>query len=226
MAEQRKKLSKMRKLIGENMKQSNINNPKTSGFMLCDVTEFLELKEELAAKGHKISDTVFFVKAIALALKEYPALNSRLDGDEYILYDSINPGIAVDTPRGLIVLTLRDTQDKTLFEIADDFRNLMHRMKDNQLTMDDYTGSTYTISNLSRSNGGFFTSIINNNECFIIGVGGIHKQALVLENDEIAARSVCYVTVNGNHVLVDGVETGKFMERIRQIIEHPKDAML
>lgn len=225
MAEQRKKLNRMRKLIGENMRQSNINNPKTSGFGLYDFTELLEMKQELEAAGRKVSDTVIFLKAIALTLKEYPAMNARLEGDECIVYDSINPGIAVDTPRGLITLTLRDTQDKSLMDLAEDFRALMHRMRDGKLTADDYTGSTYTISNLSRTSGGFFTSIINNNECFIIGFGGIHKQAMVLENDVIAARSVCYVTVNANHVLVDGVETGKFMERLREILEHPKRYM-
>lgn len=219
--EHRVKLSRMRKIIGNNMRNSNMNNPKTTGFMLCDVTELLKMKETLAAAGNKVSDTAIFLKAIAVALKEHPSMNSRLDEDECIVYDSINAGVAVDTPRGLVVLTVRDTQSKSLMEISKDFQALMGRLRENRLTLDDYSGSTYTISNLSKSEGGFFTSIINNNECILVGIGGIHKQALVMENDEIAPRSVLYLMVNGNHVLVDGVETGKFMSRVKEILEHP-----
>ena len=118
MAEQRIKLNKMRRMIGENMRQSNINNPRTAGSVQLDFTELLEMKAELADKGHKVSDTAIFVWAIARALKDHPKLNSRLEGEEMIIYDEINPGIAVDTPRGLLALTLRNTENKTLLEVS------------------------------------------------------------------------------------------------------------
>lgn len=140
-----------------------------------------------------------------------------------IVYDAINPGIAVDTPRGLLSLTLHHTENKTLLEISDGFRDLMHRLKEGRLTMDDYTGSTYTISNMTRSAVHFFTSIINNNECFIIGFGGIHKAPVVLEDGSIAAHDVCYMTTNANHVLVDGMETDHFTEMLGTILTHPRD---
>lgn len=222
MAEQRIKLNKMRRMIGENMRQSNINNPRTAGSVQLDFTELLEMKAELADKGHKVSDTAIFVWAIARALKDHPKLNSRLEGEEMIIYDEINPGIAVDTPRGLLALTLRNTENKTLLEVSESFRDLMHRFKEGRLTMDDYTGSTYTISNMTRSAVHFFTSNINNNECFIIGFGGIHKAPVVLEDGSIAARDVCFMTTNGNHVLVDGMETDNFTSQLQDILTHPK----
>ena len=222
MAEQRIKLNKMRKLIGENMRQSTRNNPRTAGSVQLDFTELLELKAELAENGHKVSDTAFFVWAIAAALQGHPNLNSRLEGDEMVLYDSINPGIAVDTPKGLVSLTLRNTEYKTLLEISESFRDLMRRMKEGRLTMDDYTGSTYTISNMTRSAVPFFTSIINNNECFIIGFGGIHMAPVALDDGTVAVRKVCYMTINANHVLVDGMETDYFTEKLCQILTHPR----
>ena len=226
MAEQRKKMSRMRRQIGENLRQSNHHNPKISIFGLCDFTELLQMKEEYRSQGQKISDTAIFIKAAALALAEFPALNARLEGEEIVTYDCFNAGFAVDTPRGLIVLVLHDVQNSSLPQLAQQVSDTLRRLKDGTLTLDDYKGSTFTVSNMSKAGfGSFATSIINNDECVIIGLGGIHKGVFAGENDVPVVRDACYMTVNFNHAIVDGLIATQFAARLKQILEAPKQYM-
>lgn len=221
MGETRKKLSKMRTLIGNNLRKSVQEIPQVSGNIKVDCTEMQQLQKQLLQEGHKVSDTVFLIKAIAVALKDFPEFNSRLEGDEVIVYDTVNAGIAVNTKMGLMVGVLKDVQDKSLLEISAGFKGLMDKLKNNKLSMDDINGGTFTISNLSKSRSLSFSSIINNNECFIMGMGGIHKEAVVLDDGTIAARDVCNVIINLNHVLVDGLAAAFFMERLGEVLDHP-----
>ncbi len=222
MGERREKLSRMRAMIGDNMRKSSQEIPRASGFISVDMTELLELQQELREQGKKVSDTIFLVKAVVEGLKERPELNARLEGDEVVYYDSINAGVGANTPNGLMVLVLRDLRNKSLLQIADQFREMMGRLANNKLTMDDVTGSTFTISSLSKSKLRAFSSIINNNECFILGMAGIHKEPVVLEDGSIAARDICNIIVNMNHVLVDGVSITAFLERVCDVLEHPR----
>lgn len=226
MGEKRTKLTRMRRQIGDNLRQSDLHNPKISIFGLCDFTELLQMKAEYQARGEKISDTALFIKATALALAEYPALNSRLEGDEIVTYDSFHAGFAVDTPRGLIVLVARDVQEKPLPELARQVSDTLRRLKEGTLTLDDYKGSTFTVSNMSKAGfGSHATSIINNDECVIVGFGGIHKGVFADENDRPVVRDACYVTVNFNHAIVDGLIATQFMARLKQILESPRQYM-
>ena len=225
MSHRREKLSRMRKLIGDNMRRSSQEIPQASGFVSVDFTELLELQQELREQGKKVSDTIFLVKAVVEGLKERPELNARLEGDEAVYYDDINAGVAANTPNGLMVITLRRLQDKSLLEIAELFRDTMGRMSSNKLTMDDISGSTFTVSSLSKSRLRAFSSIINNNECFILGMAGIHKEPVVLPDGSIAARDICNIIVNMNHVLVDGVSITAFLERVCGVLEHPRAYM-
>ena len=222
MEEHSVKMSRMRKQIAENLRHSCSHNPTVSIFGLFDFTKLLEMKAAYAAKGQKIPDTAIFMKAATICLQEYPALNARLGDGEILTCDSFNPGFAVDTPRGLIVLTLHDAQDKSLPQLADEFRSLLHRLQDGTLTLDDYKGSTFTVSSMSKNAfGSFATSIINNDECVILGFGGIHKGVFADANDQPVVRSACYVTVNFNHAIVDGLIANQFMARLKEILEDP-----
>jgi len=219
-------MNRMRRQIAEHLRRSNTEHPTISSFGLFDFTELLELKEERSAEGKKLLDTAIFIKATALTLKEHPVMNSRIEGDEIITYDTFNAGFAVDTPRGLIVLVLHDVLDKSVEEISDGLRDLLKRLREGALTLDDYKGSTFTISNMSKAPfGSFSNSILNNDECIIVGIGGIHKSPMVVENDEIAVRQSAYVTLNYNHAIVDGVYAHHFLERLKEIFEHPKQYM-
>ena len=225
MGEARTKLSRMRKLIGDNLVKSVQEIPQASGFMCVELTELLALQARLREEGHKVSETVFLIKAVEVALRDFPGLNARQEGDECIVYDSINPGIAVNTPNGLIIVVLHDVQNKPLLTIAEEFQELLHKVRDNNLTMDDLSGGTLTISSQSKSKMRFFTSIVNNNECLILGIGGIHKEACVMEDGSIQARDVFNLSININHTLTDGVPSTSFLEKVCHILEHPAEYM-
>lgn len=221
MAEKRVPLSRMRKLIGDNLKKSVTEIPQASGYVRVDVTNMLKMQQELQEKGIKVSPTVLFTHAIALGLKKYPQLNARQEGDEIVYYDDVNPGIGTDTKNGLMVLVMKGIQDMTLIETADLFRNLMQKLKSNRLTMDDISGGTVTISNLSKSRIQAFSSIVNNNESMIMGIGAIHKEATVMPDNTIVPRDICNVCININHTLVDGMVAALFLDYLCEVLENP-----
>ena len=222
MGERRVPLSKLRIILKKNLQKSTAEIPQVTGYVRLDCTQMLRFQNEMKEKGMKIPTTVLLVKAIAMALKEYPDLNARLEGDEVVVYDSINAGIGVNTPKGLVVVVLKDLQDKTLPEAAEAFRDLMTRLQNKKLTMDEITGSTFTVSNLSKvSRSGAFTSIVNNNEAFILGLSGIVKEAVVLADGTIAARDCANLITNTNHILVDGMTMTQFRNRVCEYLEDP-----
>lgn len=226
MAERREKMSNMRKLIGKNLMDNQNNIPWVSGSCKIDMTDLLAMQKRLEEEGRKISMTPFLLKALCMALKEVPVLNTRWEGEEMIWYDNINPGIAVDSPNGLMVLVLKDLQDKTLYEIDEAFRELMGRVKTNKLSMDDMTGGTVTFSNVTKSSFNFCTSINNNHECMISALCGIFKEPMVMKDGSIAARDVATLTVNTNHAMVDAGPGNLYFQHMKQYLEEPEKYLL
>lgn len=225
MSEKREPLNRMRKMIGDNLRKSYQEMPHASGVMRVDCTEMRRLQEQLKAEGVKASDSVIFVAACAKAMETYPQFNTRLEGDEIVSYDVVNPGIGMDTPKGLMVVTLRNVQGKNLREIAEAFKQLIEKVKTNKLTMDEVAGSTFTVSCLSKSRLDSFTSILNNNECVIMGMGGARKEPVVLEDDTIAVHEVCNIIINLNHILADGKAASDFCGKIAWLLENPTEML-
>ena len=221
MGETRTKMSKMRKMIGANLGKSLADFPQAHGYSQVDITDLLKLQAELKEKGHKVSSTALFSHALVLGLKACPKLNARMEGDEIITYDEVNMGVGTATKNGLMVLVLKGIQDMTLLETSEAFRELMHKLRDNKITMDDITGGTITLSNQSMTRIDAFNSIVNNNESLIIGVGTIRKAPCVMEDGSIAVRDVCNVCININHTLVDGKDSADFMDVVCDALEHP-----
>jgi len=226
MGERREKLVGVRKLIGERMLQSSTEIPQVSGIIKIDVTDLLALSQTLRKSGAGVSMTSLIAKAMSVGLAELPSLNSRLEGEEIVYYDNINLGVAASAPQGLLVVVLKDLQNKGLFEIDKDFRELMGRVQTKKLTMDDITGSTVTLSNLSKEKLSGFNSIINNNECILIGIGGIAKEAAVLPDGSIGPRDTFNLMINMNHTIVDGMSAAKYLERMQYFLEHPAESLL
>lgn len=226
MSEKRVKLAGIRKFIGDKLLESVNTIPQVSGTIPIDMTEFLALLEALRKNGHKVSGTSLLVKALAIALTESPQLNARQENDEIVYYDHINPGIAVSADSGLLVVTMKNVQEQSLMEIEAQFRELIGKVTAKKLTMDDTTGGTVTISNLMKEKLTSFNSIINNNECLIVGVGGLQKQAVVLVDGTIAARDMCTLIVNMNHTIVDGIAATKFLTRMQELLQNPAVRLL
>lgn len=221
MGEKRIKIKGMRKLIGDAMRNSILNYPSATGCVKVDMTELIKMKEELKERNVKVAMSAFYIKAISLALKDYPDLNSRIENDELVIYDSINVGVATAVENGLYVLVVKDTQEKNIIEISDNLIDMLNRMKVGKLTMDDMQGSTITLSNLSSGAYDAFTSIITNDETLIIGIAKTKKEVVVSENDELLIKPLSNIMININHASTDGVPSSMFAAKLVEILENP-----
>ncbi len=222
MGEKRIRLNAMRKFVGKKLQHSIVTYPQASGFFQVDTTDLLNLKKDLEAKGIKISFTAFIVKAITIALEAMPSLNSRIEGDEIVVYEEINPGLAIANEKGLFVLVVRNAQDKNVIEISQDIKSLVKKVQENKVTPEDMTGGTITISSAGTGRTEFFTSIVTNDECLIIGIGRTKKQPVVLEDGNIGVRDMTWMVTNMNHTITDGRPVSIFRDRLCEVIEHPQ----
>lgn len=222
MGEKRVKYAGMRKIIGDAMLKSVNTYPQARSYINCDMSAVLELQEEYKKNGHKISTTALFVKLIGTALKKFPQLNCRMEGDEIVYYDEINCGIGLDIGTGLYVLTMRGVDKKSLLEVDADFHDLINRTKNNQLTLDDMRDSTFTMNCFASMRAEYFESIITNDQCIIVGVGGINKQVIVDEEGKMVIKPIAKVIVNMNHALCDGKTIYLIMDYIYEICKEPK----
>lgn len=221
MGERREPLHGARKYIADRLLQSVNSYPQARGFITVDMSGILKMKEDYLAQGKKIAMSALMIKLIGTALQDFPQLNARIEKNEIIYYDEINCGIGVDIGTGLYVVVIKDVASKNVEQISDEFKSILNKLKEKKLTLDEMTGGTFTLTNFCNFRPEAFTSIINNDECIIVGIGGIKKQVVVLDNDEIGIRPMCTIIVNMNHAITDGKDVHGIMERIYEICEDP-----
>lgn len=221
----REKLGGIRKLIGTKLHQSRTNIPHATIMTTVDMTELDKLKKEYKANGESLSTTAFLVKAIGLKLEKYPQLNTRLENGEIIYYDTADAGIAVDTPKGLMVVTVRDVANKSIRQITDELRDVVDRLKRGKASPDEMTGSTFSVSNEAMSTNDYFDSIINNNECIIIGLARAKKQLVVNDDDTTSIRLLANIMGNYNHMLADGMPVAAFLGEVAELLAEPKQLL-
>ena len=226
MNEKRTKLTGIRKIIGEKMKQSLLDNPHVSGYVKVDMSDILKLKEEFKDNNKKISMTAFIIKAIAVAMEKFPELNARLEENEIITYEDVNVGVGVAAPNGLFIVVVKEAQLKSLEQISEELSLLIEKAKTGRITMDEMTGSTITISNLSMTRIEAFFPIINNNECLIIGIGGIKKELVVNDDDTTSIRQMGTISCNVNHAITDGFPGTMFTCEVVANLENPYEKLL
>jgi len=222
VGEKRVRLNTIRKYIAEKLRHSIVTHPQASHFCHADATNMMAVKKQLEEEGVKVSITSIVTAALAYVLMEMPLLNSRIEGDEAIYYDQVNPAIAVNSQRGLYVLTLPNVQDMSIVEVSQGINELRRRLNAGEITRDDMFGSTVTITSLGHCRTNICTSIINNDECLIIGVGNTEKEAVVDENDNIIVKPMLWLCVNYNHSLTDGTPISNFCDRFCEVVENPE----
>lgn len=222
MSEKRVRMSPMRRYIGKALQQSVVTYPQAHGFFQADTTELFALKNKWAAEGKKISFTAFVTKAVAIALQDYPELNARSEGNEIVLYDHVNPGIAIADDKGLYVMVLRNAEEKNVLQISDDIREMTQKVRNNTVVPEDMAGGTISISSAGTGRTEIFSSIVTNDQALILGVGRTKKQPVVTEDDTIAVRSMTWFATNMNHLLVDGRSVSRFRDRLGEILENPE----
>jgi 2-oxoglutarate dehydrogenase E2 component (dihydrolipoamide succinyltransferase) len=221
-------MDRVRKLIADHMVMSKKTSPHVTSFIDADVTRLVlwrnSVKEKFLAKeGQKLTLTPVFIDAAARALSDYPMINISVDGTKIIKRKNINIGMATALPDGnLIVPVIKNANEKSLTGIAKSVNDLAERARSNKLKPDDITGGTFTITNFGTYNNLAGTPIINQPQAAILGTGAIRKTPAVLETPEgdvIAIRHIMIISLSYDHRVIDGALAGKFLGRLKDILE-------
>jgi 2-oxoisovalerate dehydrogenase E2 component (dihydrolipoyl transacylase) len=212
-----------RKQIAKKMTQSLYTIPHVTHFEEVDLTELLAYRSELKGMDINISAVAFFIKAIVVALKQFPVFNAKLDEvNEVIrLEKEYNIGIATDTEQGLIVPIIHHADQLTVRQINDKLKELTKKSQEDKLTSTDLKGGTFTISNVGPLGSIGATPIINHPETGLIAFHKTKKMPVVVENDEIAIRSIMTLSMAFDHRVADGATAVSFTNRFKQLIENP-----
>ena len=223
-------MSSMRRAIATKMTESKTHVPHFYVSMEVDMTEAANMRKKLISTlegkaGVRLSFTHFLVRAVAMALGEYPQLNSTFEGENVKLWKDVNIGIAVSLEEGLIVPVLRSANSKNLMKIAVETSRLVERARDKRLREDEFYGGTFTISNMGLLDVESFIAIINVPETAILAVGRIADKPAVLDG-QITVRKLMTATLSADHRVVDGVLAAKFLQRVKDLLEAPHELAL
>jgi pyruvate dehydrogenase E2 component (dihydrolipoamide acetyltransferase) len=218
IAERPRPMTPMRQLIAQRLTQSYVSTPHFFVTVSADVMELESFRSELKSQGVSYTITDFILKAAALALAEFPTVNSTTDGESTRWRSRIHLGLAVALEQGLVVPVIRDADVLTLAEIHDRATELTARARAGKLTPAEMTGSTFTISNMGMLDIENFTAIINPGESAILAVSSIVKQPVV-RDDQIVIRSMMKMTLSSDHRIIDGALAARFLNAIRKKLE-------
>jgi pyruvate dehydrogenase E2 component (dihydrolipoamide acetyltransferase) len=218
------RMTPLRRTIARRMTQS-AQNPHITMITEIDMTEVVELRSEInerAEKQHgvRISFNDIIVKAVADTLERFPKFNATLAGNELVMFDEVNIGVAMATSDGLIVPTVRNANKMSITEIAVATKDFGRRAKDNKLKPEELTGSTFTVSNLGPFKVDLFIPVINPPETAILALGQIKKQPVVID-DAIVIRSMMMASCAVDHRILDGAPAGQFLAALKELLENP-----
>jgi pyruvate dehydrogenase E2 component (dihydrolipoamide acetyltransferase) len=223
-AERRESMSQMRQVISERMTASWLTSPAVTYDMKVEMTALMQLKKGLSAHK-KVTVTDMLVKIAATVLMEFPLLNASIDGDELILRNYANIGVAVALEDGLIVPVVKYANVKGLGAISDEVKSLAGKAKRYALNTDDMTGGTFTISNLGMFGMDAFSPIINQPEVAILGVNAA-EDVLYLSEGIVKSKSMMKLSLTADHRAVDGAVAANFLKRLKDYIENPEQLLL
>ncbi len=191
--------------------------PQVTTVAQADMTEIA-----LFSKETSVSITSFVVSAVVEALKKFPLINSRIEGDSIRLFKKMNIGVAVSTPNGLVVPVIKDAENKHVIRISKEISDLARKGREGRLSLDDLKERTFTVTNSGVFGSIFFTPRINPPEVAVLGIGKIVEQPVVL-NGGIHIRAMMYLCLSYDHRVIDGETAVKFVQEIRMMLESPKE---
>ncbi|MFN6190899.1 MAG: 2-oxo acid dehydrogenase subunit E2 [Planctomycetia bacterium] len=227
----REQMSRMRKTIASNMVRSVQTIPHLTNFDDADVTELEHLRKasaaEYAKSNLKLTALAFVIKAVSLSLRQHPTVNASIDPEkgEIVYKDYVNVGLAVDTPRGLVVPVLRDCDQLSIPQIAQAIADTAEKAKNSQYGIEDLRGGTFTISNLGAVGGAYSTPIINWPEVAILLLGRSRKMPVVHE-DKIEPRLMMPLSLSYDHRIIDGAMAARFLNEVIGYLESPGRLLL
>jgi 2-oxoglutarate dehydrogenase E2 component (dihydrolipoamide succinyltransferase) len=228
--EERVKMTRLRKTIASRLKDAQNTAAMLTTYNEVDMTAVMEARnkyKDLFAKKHniKLGFMSFFTKACCLALKEVPAVNAFIEGDEIVYHNYANIGVAVSSPNGLVVPVLKDAQDMSFAETELGIANYGRKARDGKMTMEDMQGGTFTISN-----GGIFGSlmsspILNAPQSAILGMHKIQERPMAI-GGQVVIRPMMYLALSYDHRIIDGREAVTFLVRVKEALEDPTRLLL
>ncbi|QYU68063.1 dihydrolipoyllysine-residue succinyltransferase [Leptolyngbya sp. 15MV] len=218
-------MTRMRQTIAKRLKSAQDTAALLTTFNDCDMSAVIEAREkykDVFAQKHgiKLGFMSFFAKASCLALKDIPAVNAQIDGDEIVYHDYVDISVAVSAPNGLVVPVVRDAHAKGFAQIEKDIADFGKRAKDGTLTMEDMKGGTFTISNGGVFGGLMSTPIINPPQSAVLGLHRIEDRPVVRDG-AIVIRPMMYIALSYDHRLIDGREAVTALKTIKEAIEDP-----
>ena len=226
----RSKMSMLRRKVAERLVEAKNTTAMLTTFNEVDMSPIFELrkqyKEDFKAKhGVGLGFMSFFTLAVVRALKLYPAVNSMIDGKEMISYDFCDISIAVSGPKGLMVPVIRNAENLSFRGVEAEVKRLAIRARDGQITVDEMTGGTFTISN-----GGVFgsmlsTPIINPPQSGILGMHNIVERPVAIDG-KVEIRPIMYVALSYDHRIIDGKESVGFLVAVKEALENPSELLM
>jgi 2-oxoglutarate dehydrogenase E2 component (dihydrolipoamide succinyltransferase) len=228
--EERVKMTRLRQTIARRLKDAQNTAAMLTTFNEVDMSAVMDLRsryKDLFEKKHgvKLGFMGFFTKAVTHALKEIPAVNAEIDGDEIVYKNFCHVGVAVGTDKGLVVPVVRDADQMTIAEIEKEIGRLGLLARDGQLSMSDMQGGTFTISNGGVYGSLMSTPILNAPQSGILGMHKIQERPMVV-NGEIKVRPMMYLALSYDHRIVDGKEAVTFLVRVKDSLEDPERLVL
>ncbi len=228
--EERVRMTRLRQRIAERLKESQQTAALLTTFNEIDMTNVMALRSEhkeafLKRHGAKLGFMSFFTKATVAALKEIPAVNAEIDGDEVIYKNYYNIGMAVGTEQGLVVPVIKNADDLSFAGVEKAIVEFADKARSGKLSMGDLSGGTFTITNGGVYGSLMSTPIVNPPQSGILGLHKIEKRPVAI-NDQVVIRPMMYVALTYDHRLIDGKEAVTFLVRVKEFIENPERLLL
>ena len=227
---ERVKMTRLRLTIAKRLKEAQENAAMLTTFNEVDMSEVMSMrsayKEDFQKKyGVKLGFMSFFVKACVIGLKNYPAINAEIQGEEIVFKNYYNISIAVGTDRGLVVPVLRETDEMSFADIEKNIGKLGEKARDGKITIEDLQGGTFTITNGGIYGSMLSTPILNPPQSAVLGMHNIIQRPIVV-NGNVEVRPIMYLALSYDHRIIDGKEAVSFLKIVKESLEQPKRLFL
>ena len=228
--EERVKMTRLRLTIAKRLKEAQENAAMLTTFNEVDMSEVMQMKSQYKEEFHnkygvKLGFMSFFVKACVIGLKNYPAINAEIQGEEIVYKNYYNISIAVGTDRGLVVPVLRETDEMSFADIERNIGDLGQKAKDGKITIEDLQGGTFTITNGGIYGSMLSTPILNPPQSAVLGMHNIIERPVVVSG-KVEVRPIMYLALSYDHRIIDGKEAVSFLKIIKESLEQPKRLFL
>ena len=224
--EKREKMTSLRRKLSQRLVAVKNETAMLTTFNEIDMSRVMEMRYKLQTKfvekyGLKLGFMSLFSKAVAEAMQFHPAINAQIDGEEIITPDFVDIGIAVQTPKGLMVPIIRNCESKTIAEIEIELKVLAEKARSKKISVEELTGGTFTITNGGTFGSLLSTPIINPPQSAILGMHNIVDRPVAV-NGQVVIRPMMYVALSYDHRIIDGKDSVGFLVKVKELIENPE----